>query len=88
MRRVEGCSMPARPASPRAMTVDRRRSTSTSATASAWSPHGRPIISRLKRVEHPIEMEEGMVIALETRCPATGLVVMRDEPRENRDHIP
>ena len=36
------------------------------------SLHERPIISRLKRLEHPVELKEGMVIALETWCPATG----------------
>ena len=33
--------------------------------------HERPIISRLNSLEHPIELKEGMVIALETYCPAT-----------------
>ena len=33
--------------------------------------HERPIISRLNSVEHPIELKAGMVIALETYCPAT-----------------
>ena len=32
--------------------------------------HERPIISRLNSLEHPIEIKEGMVIALETYCPA------------------
>ena len=32
--------------------------------------HERPIISRLNSLEHPIEIEEGMVFALETYCPA------------------
>ena len=32
--------------------------------------HERPIISRLNSLEHPIELKEGMVIALETYCPA------------------
>ena len=30
----------------------------------------RPIISRLNSLEHPVELKEGMVIALETYCPA------------------
>ena len=32
--------------------------------------HERPIISRLNSLEHPIELVEGMVFALETYCPA------------------
>ncbi len=32
--------------------------------------HERPIISRLNSLEHPIEIKEGMVFALETYCPA------------------
>src|SRR5688572_25207672 len=32
--------------------------------------HERPIISRLNSLENPIELKEGMVIALETYCPA------------------
>jgi Xaa-Pro dipeptidase len=32
--------------------------------------HERPIISRLNSLEHPVEIEEGMVFALETYCPA------------------
>lgn len=32
--------------------------------------HERPIISRLNSLEHPDELKEGMVIALETYCPA------------------
>jgi Xaa-Pro dipeptidase len=32
--------------------------------------HERPIISRLNSLEHPLELKEGMVIALETYCPA------------------
>jgi Xaa-Pro aminopeptidase len=32
--------------------------------------HERPIISRLNALEHPIELKEGMVFALETYCPA------------------
>jgi Xaa-Pro aminopeptidase len=32
--------------------------------------HERPIISRLTSLEHPIELAEGMVFALETYCPA------------------
>jgi Xaa-Pro aminopeptidase len=32
--------------------------------------HERPIISRLNSLEHPIEIQEGMVFALETYCPA------------------
>jgi Xaa-Pro dipeptidase len=33
--------------------------------------HERPIISRLNSLDHPVELLEGMVIALETYCPAT-----------------
>jgi Xaa-Pro aminopeptidase len=33
--------------------------------------HERPIISRLNSLEHPVEIREGMVFALETYCPAT-----------------
>ncbi len=32
--------------------------------------HERPIISRLNSLDHPVELMEGMVIALETYCPA------------------
>jgi Xaa-Pro aminopeptidase len=32
--------------------------------------HERPIISRLNSLHHPVEIKEGMVIALETYCPA------------------
>ncbi len=32
--------------------------------------HERPIISRLNSLEHPLELKEGMVFALETYCPA------------------
>jgi Xaa-Pro dipeptidase len=33
--------------------------------------HEPPIISRLNSLEHPIELQEGMVFALETYCPAS-----------------
>jgi Xaa-Pro dipeptidase len=33
--------------------------------------HERPIISRLNSFDDPIELEPGMVFALETYCPAT-----------------
>ena len=33
-------------------------------------PHERPIISRLNSLEEPVELQEGMVFALETYCPA------------------
>ncbi len=33
--------------------------------------HERPIISRLNSLEHPMEIVEGMVFALETYCPAS-----------------
>ena len=32
--------------------------------------HERPIVSRLNSLDHPIELREGMVFALETYCPA------------------
>jgi len=32
--------------------------------------HERPIISRLNSLDHPVEIKEGMVFALETYCPA------------------
>jgi len=53
--------------------------------------HERPIISRLNSLEHPIEIEAGMVFALETYCPASDgvsaarieeeIVVAPDGPR-------
>jgi Xaa-Pro aminopeptidase len=53
--------------------------------------HERPIISRLNSLEHPIEIQAGMVFALETYCPATDgfsaarieeeVVVTEDGPR-------
>jgi Xaa-Pro dipeptidase len=33
--------------------------------------HERPIISRLNSLEHPVEIQAGMVFALETYCPAS-----------------
>ena len=33
--------------------------------------HERPIISRLVSLDHPLEVKEGMVFALETYCPAS-----------------
>ena len=33
--------------------------------------HERPIISRVVSMEHPTEIKEGMVFAIETYCPAT-----------------
>src|SRR5438105_5224312 len=32
--------------------------------------HERPIFSRLNSLDHPVELQEGMVFALETYCPA------------------
>ena len=32
--------------------------------------HERPIISRVVSLDHPMEIKEGMVFALETYCPA------------------
>ena len=33
--------------------------------------HERPVISRLNSLDHPMEIREGMVFALETYCPAS-----------------
>jgi Xaa-Pro dipeptidase len=33
--------------------------------------HERPIISRLNSIDHPVELQPGMVFALETYCPAS-----------------
>lgn len=33
--------------------------------------HERPIISRLNSLDNPVEIQEGMVFALETYCPAS-----------------
>ncbi|GAB3875151.1 M24 family metallopeptidase [Kibdelosporangium lantanae] len=33
--------------------------------------HERPIVSRLNSLDHPVEIQPGMVFALETYCPAT-----------------
>jgi Xaa-Pro aminopeptidase len=42
--------------------------------------HERPIISRLNSLDHPVEIQQGMVFALETYCPATdGLSAARIE---------
>jgi Xaa-Pro dipeptidase len=53
--------------------------------------HERPIISRLNSLEHPVELQEGMVFALETYCPASDgysaarieeeIVVTREGPK-------
>ena len=53
--------------------------------------HERPIISRLNSLEHPVELQEGVVFALETYCPAADgysaarieeeIVVTADGPR-------
>jgi Xaa-Pro dipeptidase len=53
--------------------------------------HERPIISRLNSMKEPVELQEGMVFALETYCPATDgfsaarleeeVVVTADGPR-------
>ena len=48
-----------------------RRSACSSATASASTLHERPIISRVVSMDHPTEIKEGMVFAIETYCPAT-----------------
>src|ERR1700761_7190844 len=42
--------------------------------------HERPIISRLNSLEHPVELQAGMVFAMETYCPAAdGLSAARIE---------
>ena len=53
--------------------------------------HERPIISRLNSLDHPVEIQPGMVFALETYCPASDgfsaarieeeVVVTQDGPR-------
>ena len=53
--------------------------------------HERPVISRLNSLENPVEIQEGMVFALETYCPASDgysaarieeeVVVTADGPR-------
>jgi Xaa-Pro aminopeptidase len=53
--------------------------------------HERPIISRLNSLEHPVQIQPGMVFALETYCPASDgfsaarieeeVVVTEDGPR-------
>ena len=47
------------------------RSVCSSATGWGSGLHERPIISRLNSLEHPVELHEGMVFALETYCPAS-----------------
>ena len=51
------------------------------------SLHERPIITRLTRLEHPVELKEGMVIALETWCPATGRGVGGTHREGDGDHL-
>ena len=48
--------------------------------------HERPIISRLNSLDHPIELKEGMVIALETYCPAKDGVLGRAHRGGGRHH--
>ena len=61
-------------------------SASSSATASGLFLHERPIISRLNSLEHPVELKEGMVIALETYCPAKDGVLRRADRGGGRHH--
>lgn len=54
--------------------------------------HERPIISRLNSLDHPVEIQAGMVFALETYCPASdGFSAARIEEEivvtENGNHI-
>ena len=48
-----------------------RRSACSSATGSGLGLHERPIISRLNSMKEPVELQVGMVFALETYCPAS-----------------
>ncbi len=48
-----------------------RPSACNSRTASGSILHERPIISRVVSMDHPTEIKEGMVFAIETYCPAT-----------------
>ena len=74
MRPGVGTDQVAKPSGPRPRSSGSRArwsaSASSSATASGLFLHERPIISRLNSLEHPVELKEGMVIALETYCPA------------------
>ena len=63
-----------------------RRSACSSATASACALHERPIISRVVSLDHPTEIKEGMVFALETYCPAKDGYLRRAHRGGGRGH--
>ena len=68
METRQGCSMPIRPASRgcddgRSETFELRFGHGV-----GLSLHERPIISRLKRLEHPVELEEGMTAPARVRA--------------------
>ena len=48
--------------------------------------HERPIISRVVSLDHPTEIKEGMVFALETYCPATDGYLGRAHRGGGRGH--
>ena len=48
-----------------------RRSACNSRHGLGLALHERPIISRVVSMDHPTEIKEGMVFAIETYCPAT-----------------
>src|SRR5687768_18184364 len=49
--------------------------------------HERPIISRLNSFDEPIELQEGMLFALETYCPAAdGRSAARIEEERSEEH--
>ena len=60
--------------------------------------HERPIISRLNSMKEPVELQVGMVFALETYCPASDgvsaarieeeIVITEDGPRSSRSSRP
>ena len=56
--------------------------------ASAGDARERPIISRLERLEHPVELKEGMVIALESWCPRDGTGCRRPASRHPTGRSP
>ena len=48
--------------------------------------HERPIISRVVSMDHPTEIKEGMVFAIETYCPATDGYLRRAHRGRGRGH--
>ena len=67
---ARGCSSGPREAAAAAWRLRRGPSPAGSAMLAA-ALHERPIISRLTSLDHPVELREGMVFALEPFCPAT-----------------